>query len=1349
MNKAIHRTVRKLKPLDEGSPNGTIGPFSQYFEVPNIILLGDPGSGKTHTFKAAAEEEKAEFKTVRQFLATEGRGCEGKTVYLDGLDEFRSRIQDKNSVIEVIKYLGRIGQPRFRLSCRVADWLGETDLSLFQVNFGESQYVVLHLEPLNKDEVATILRKQGIIKTEDFVNEAERRGIEGLLANPQTLLMLSDIVRRRGNWPETKLDLYESSIPILLLETNQARMGPGLGKYRPEELIDPAGAACASILISGVEGISLLESEMEDDFPTYRSVPFDDLEMVQASLTRRAFSVVGFEQQAVSYIHRTTAEFMAAKWLASQIRNGLPIRRVQNLIGIEGHPAPDLRGLHSWLATVLPEYASIFIRNDPYGVLMYGDPAVLSPDNRQLLLSSLEILSHTDPWFRSSDWSDRPLGALSGPDMVEAFQRILFDKDSSFQLRNLVLDSIRNGPPLPQMGADLRKILEDPTAIYRDRIAALYALLRVIPDGEREVIEVYRSVLMDDPSSVHLRAKILSRLYSRHFGPADVVSIFKDILSDTEEHAVGELWELANSIPTEELPDILDNLCDLQCKKDISVRRPNEFEVESAFSQMLVRFLNSEFSKQTERIWRWLKALHSFNYRGYSGSRKDDIRDWLINNQEMVYSIFEIALDEFDYGEKRSRLFLYDFQKASMNSIKYEDLLRYAFEILKSKSIINEKDCFLYKMCGQIIFSLEITPRDIFEEFYLFADKHQQLQRIRENCCQWEIEDWRKEDNIRRIEDTRKREKIRKESRANLEKTRESIRAGTHLQNLGFLSRIYFGQFIDVDRELNPVERLRIEIGEDLLIDALEGFSAVIKRTDFPSPIDVASLLAEGRYSTWWYAVLAGMDEAWQKLGSLDIFPGPLLKSALAIAIELRTTQRDGNVERETIREWKDRLFIERPDIVESVFEDMARVWLKSDKKHISVLPDLVYNEMTKTWRGSLALRLLREYSFPSTENLKYLVIAATYDPLCHRELIRLAIVNISTHMSVEEEVRAIWLILGFLLNEKYFLTPLLSYAESRDFVVWNIRDFINEIRVSDSDKPIKLSVNQLEVIIKLAGEKFENVSHPRSGWSGDRNLWDASEFVQRLINLLSAESDLNAYLALKRLLDNVQLKEYHDHLRHARASQAIIRRQAEYFQPSWSETVEVLRGGKPANIADLHALILDCIETFKIEIRLSNTDTYKAFWRCNSWGAVESPEIEDICRDRLIELLKQRLIPLGIRAEPEGHMVADKRADIVVLPPPGQKLPLELKRDTHEDLWEACINQLERMYTRDPEAAGYGIYGVFWFGDKRRGRVPRPPEGISPPISAEELETALQSLIPEDKQHCLEAVVIDVSPPL
>lgn len=107
--------------------------------------------------------------------------------------------------------------------------------------------------------------------------------------------------------------------------------------------------------------------------------------------------------------------------------------------------------------------------------------------------------------------------------------------------------------------------------------------------------------------------------------------------------------------------------------------------------------------------------------------------------------------------------------------------------------------------------------------------------------------------------------------------------------------------------------------------------------------------------------------------------------------------------------------------------------------------------------------------------------------------------------------------------------------------------------------------------------------------------------------------------------------------------------------------------------------------------------------------------------------------------------MAADKRADIVILPPPGQKLPLELKRDTHADLWKACENQLERLYTRDPEAGGYGIYVVFWFGTRR---VPVPPKGIDRPESPNDLEKTLRSLIPIDKRHCLEAVVIDVTPP-
>lgn len=331
MNDAIYRTVCRIEPQNEQSASGSLGPFSKYLEIPNIILLGDPGSGKTHTFKAAAHEENAEFLSVRQFLATEGQGCGEGTVYIDGLDEFRSRVDDKNSIFEVIKLLNQLGRPRLRLSCRVADWLGETDLSLFQRYFRGNPYSVLRLKPLNEDEVAIILRKKGIRDTKEFVRKAEGQGIEGLLGNPQTLIMLADVVGC-GTWPNTKLELYEKSIQTLLAEHNRERIGPGLGQYSSNELMAPAGAACASILISGVAGISLLGSSGQSDFPTYRSVPFDEIEKVQACLTRRVFSIV--DQEAVSYVHRTVAEFIAAKWMAYKVRNGLPVRRVQSLMGV-------------------------------------------------------------------------------------------------------------------------------------------------------------------------------------------------------------------------------------------------------------------------------------------------------------------------------------------------------------------------------------------------------------------------------------------------------------------------------------------------------------------------------------------------------------------------------------------------------------------------------------------------------------------------------------------------------------------------------------------------------------------------------------------------------------------------------------------------------------------------------------------------------------------------------------------------------------------------------------------------------------------------------------------------------
>jgi hypothetical protein len=77
-------------------------------------------------------------------------------------------------------------------------------------------------------------------------------------------------------------------------------------------------------------------------------------------LTGRCF-VATAVPETVNYAHRTVAEYLAAEWLANHVRGGVPVGRVVSLMGIDGYPSSELRGLNAWLAVMLPEHAERFI----------------------------------------------------------------------------------------------------------------------------------------------------------------------------------------------------------------------------------------------------------------------------------------------------------------------------------------------------------------------------------------------------------------------------------------------------------------------------------------------------------------------------------------------------------------------------------------------------------------------------------------------------------------------------------------------------------------------------------------------------------------------------------------------------------------------------------------------------------------------------------------------------------------------------------------------------------------------------------------------------------------------------
>ena len=63
-----------------------------FFDCDALIVLGDPGAGKSTSFEqAAAEEPDAVCITIRDFLSLKTSRWKGKVLYLDGLDEQRSK----------------------------------------------------------------------------------------------------------------------------------------------------------------------------------------------------------------------------------------------------------------------------------------------------------------------------------------------------------------------------------------------------------------------------------------------------------------------------------------------------------------------------------------------------------------------------------------------------------------------------------------------------------------------------------------------------------------------------------------------------------------------------------------------------------------------------------------------------------------------------------------------------------------------------------------------------------------------------------------------------------------------------------------------------------------------------------------------------------------------------------------------------------------------------------------------------------------------------------------------------------------------------------------------------------
>jgi len=1019
--------------------------------------------------------------------------------------------------------------------------------------------------------------------------------------------------------------------------------------------------------------------------------------------------------------------------LAAQVRGGLPFGRVAALIGVDGHPATELRGLHAWLAVHLPEYADQLIEADPYGVLTYGDAASLSPSACACLVRALDKLSKSNPWFRSGNWRARPIGALARSDTVNEFRAVLNNPNAGFGVRSVVVDALSLGTPIPEMLPDLAAILARQAVPIAERLHALVALLRLGDLGKEAIRTAFQSQLGKTVNDLRPRAEIIERLYGDPYGPSDVIAVVNDTLEAEDRTVTNMLWSLADNMPLPDLPAVLDGI------NGPNGKEPG-FEAGNFYSRILVRAWRAPDGFDPGRALSWLNKRLVLK-GAYGETRARNLRLAMSETPERLRAVADHFLRTIPMDDQWW-LALHRFREAIRFQLSSDELLDLTVEHFGREGDGSDRQLFLYE-AGFILSYQAEQPHgaEVFEHLFNLADGKPQLQGIRTRVTATKLPDGyfgmlshrpeRDEGNIERL-------------RKHFERDADQIRSGAHLGWLRHIGLIYWARFSDVDRGHTPRERLVATLSKANAEKAVAGLRASLSRNDVPSFAEVLTLAEQHQHYDWWYALTAGICEQWETGSGLDAVPEELLKALLAFNLTNPvSTYRDGSEQR-LVHPWRTALVEQRPELARDVFLSIARVRLSKDEQIIDGLTELLNEPALRPFRKTVALELLRDFPGANTFRLAELLDAVAGMSEAHTQFLAFVPQVLTGAIAAPERQRDLWLVTAYRLSPAQYEAQIESRAQAYTGLVFDLRDHSGVARDRQTGEG-SLPLPMLEFMARLTGTLFPETPHPSNVWSGNTNAWDASEHFRTLTNVISASPSQAATDALVRLEADPQLASYKPHILYTLANQRQQRRDVEYDRPDWPEAVAALANGPPATVADLHALLIAQLRDLAHRIARANTDIYKQFWNIDHYARPMDPRPEEACRDNLVTLLKPYLLPLGITVEPEGHMVADKRADISAAMP-ARKILCELKRDYHAEVWTALMGQLERFYAHDPEAKGFGVYCVFWFGNKRPRPIPTPPNGMESPQSAAGMEAMLKGRVPANMRDRLVVIVIDVS---
>ena len=1216
------RTIRVAKDNDDSNRQETPElPLEDFRDADAWILLGEPGAGKSTSLEAEAEHCESQFLTIAEFVSGDlPADLKDKTLFLDGLDEVRASSKDSHVPVirEISNRLKKLDHPRFRLSCRAADWYGSSDREILQTASPSNRISVLELQPLTDDNIRSILRDNFDVSDPDgFIAQAQNLGINELLKNPQTLELLAEAITG-GQWPDSRDEAYQLACKKMVVESNKRHrdaVRSHIQSIPPGQLLDAAGQICSVLLLSDQMGLALDSDKENDYFLSVATCDPPDPGAARQAITSRLFKPHGEERIVPS--HRSIAEYLASEWLARQIdQHRLPIKRLLNLLlGIDKGVVAGLRGLYGWLALHCQTARDQLLGSDVLAIILYGDPKLMPPGDKRRILKQLGNEAERFYGFWDSLYHGHAFGRLASPELEEDFKVIFRSPHRSKAHQShiyCVLDILGNSELFGHLADDIYRLVTDQSYWPGVRTTALRLWLKTETDSRKKnrLLDHIAENLVPDEND-ELLGLLLSDLYPSTIQPVTLLKHLHSRKQSNLSDCYSRFWyyDIAESTPDEYLRDLLDEFLKhpLFRSKDYQ-----DDKLTKCFIKLLYRCI-LHFGDETEdrRLLDWLAIRTDGETNSkHENNGESEFIDWFKARPERYKALLKIGYQDTDTLESPDNkmwrldgippppdIGLWHFQQAkcSKNDEQAQAHVEKALNFLSRRP----------ELAIGLNLDMVIEWSDTRPEVVQWLKSHL--------FCQYTDRHYQKALK-RKIE-----EKEKAKHTADIELELKEVALGTaRPYTMYLLTYIVENQYGKVYGD-NDTQRIAGYFKNNAaILDAAEkGFVRCLQRNDIPTAEEIFKLHIDNQRYHLHSPCLIGISGLPQKnpASIVDLRP-ETLRSVVAFYL---TEYGQG------VHEWMSMLAAKKPSLLSEVFLLHFKLLLKSKKSYLNGLHELENKSEYSRIAKNIVPRLLEMFPLRANTDLlhqlkRILRIGLHYSPLELAQIVDKKLGKKS--MSVVQKIY--WYAAALMIDGAKYKGSIWKYIETGDITrkIDALADFFSHDfgdLATDQTIPVSTLGKLIEALAPSANMSYESedstVTKPQL--RGDK--------IRRFIRQLELGNTSDAIDEVARLLSLESTRDIRNWLESARNELLNRQREEKFTFLTAKEVSGVINHKAPATAADLLALASDTLDDITNAIRHDNDNGYKTFWNTDK-NKVRTHKNEEDCRDVILGNLRSRL---------------------------------------------------------------------------------------------------------------------------